>query len=56
MTESIDAIAEMARENDLAIDRTVDAAREMERLAAQLQASVARFKVSRSEPGTPGTK
>lgn len=52
VTESIDAIAEMARENDLAIDRTVDAAREMERLAAQLQASVARFKVSRSEPGT----
>ena len=50
VTDSIDAIAEMARENDLAIDRAVEAAHEMERLAAELQASVARFKVSRPDP------
>ncbi|MDR1662598.1 MAG: methyl-accepting chemotaxis protein, partial [Azoarcus sp.] len=45
VTNSIDSIADMARENNIAIERTVDAAREMERFAAQLQESVARFKV-----------
>ena len=43
--ESIEAIAEMARKNDAAIELTAEAAHEMERLAAQLQESVSRFKV-----------
>ena len=43
--ESIAAIANMARENDTAIELTADAAHEMERLASQLQESVAHFKV-----------
>ena len=43
--ESIAAIAEMACENDTAIELTEEAAHEMERLASQLQESVARFKV-----------
>ena len=43
--ESIEAIADMARKNDTAIELTTEAAHEMERLAAQLQESVARFKV-----------
>ncbi|MDR1855356.1 MAG: methyl-accepting chemotaxis protein [Azoarcus sp.] len=42
---SIDAIADMARENDAAIERTVDAAREMEELAARMQELVAKFRV-----------
>ncbi|MDR1661798.1 MAG: methyl-accepting chemotaxis protein, partial [Azoarcus sp.] len=45
VAEGIEAIADMARENDLAIVCTVDAACEMERLADKLQASVARFTV-----------
>ncbi|MDR3086486.1 MAG: methyl-accepting chemotaxis protein, partial [Azoarcus sp.] len=45
VTGSIEAIANMARENDVAIERTVEAAREMEEFAGQLQASVSRFKV-----------
>ncbi|MDO9600104.1 MAG: methyl-accepting chemotaxis protein [Azoarcus sp.] len=45
VTASIDAIAGMACENNAAIERTVDAAREMEQLASQLQDSVSRFKV-----------
>jgi len=43
--ESIAAIADMARENDIAIALTAEAAHEMERLASQLQESVAHFKV-----------
>ncbi len=43
--ESIAAIANMARENDTAIEMTADAAHEMERFASQLQESVAHFKV-----------
>ena len=45
VTESIEAIAGMARENNAAIEQTVAAARELEALAAQLQESVARFRV-----------
>ncbi|MDR1423213.1 MAG: methyl-accepting chemotaxis protein [Azoarcus sp.] len=45
VTSSIDAIAGMARENDTAIEHTVDAAKEMEELAARLQESVSRFRV-----------
>jgi methyl-accepting chemotaxis protein len=45
VTSSIDAIAGMARENNVAIERTVDAAREMEKCATELQESVAHFKV-----------
>lgn len=45
VTANIDAIAGMARENNAAIERTVEAAREMEELAARLQESVSRFKV-----------
>jgi methyl-accepting chemotaxis protein len=43
--ESIAVIADMARENDTAIELTAEAAHEMERLASQLQESVSRFKV-----------
>ena len=43
--ESIAAIADMARENDVAIELTAEAAHEMERLASLLQESVAHFKV-----------
>ena len=43
--EGITAIADMARENDVAIELTAEAAHEMERLASQLQESVAHFKV-----------
>jgi len=43
--ESITAIADMARENDTSIELTAEAAHEMERLASQLQESVAHFKV-----------
>ncbi|MDR2688858.1 MAG: methyl-accepting chemotaxis protein [Azoarcus sp.] len=45
VTDSIDAIAGMARENNTAIERTMEAAREMENLAARLQESVSSFKV-----------
>jgi methyl-accepting chemotaxis protein len=45
VTGSIDDIANMARENDAAIEHTVEAACQMEQLAAQLQDSVSRFKV-----------
>ncbi|MDR3214061.1 MAG: methyl-accepting chemotaxis protein [Azoarcus sp.] len=45
VTDGIDSIAAMARENDVAIESTVEAARRMERLAGELQESVARFKV-----------
>ena len=45
VTSSIDAIANMARENNIAIERTVEAAHEMEQSAGLLQASVSRFKV-----------
>ena len=44
-TDSIEAIAAMARENNAAVDRTVASATEMEGLATQLQGAVARFKV-----------
>ena len=43
--ESIEAIADMVRENDASIELTAEAAREMEQFAAQLQESVSRFKV-----------
>ncbi|MDR2882062.1 MAG: methyl-accepting chemotaxis protein [Azoarcus sp.] len=43
--EDIIAIADMARENDTAIELTAESAHEMERLASQLQELVARFKV-----------
>ena len=43
--EGIAVIADMARENDTAIELTAEAAHEMERLASQLQESVARFRV-----------
>jgi methyl-accepting chemotaxis protein len=42
---SIESIAGMARENDVDIERAVEAAREMEQLAARLQESVSHFKV-----------
>jgi methyl-accepting chemotaxis protein len=45
MTGSIDDIANMACENDSAIEHMVEAARQMEQLATQLQDSVSRFKV-----------
>jgi len=45
LTDSIDAIAGMARENDAATEHTVGAAKEMEALAAHLQESVSRFRV-----------
>jgi methyl-accepting chemotaxis protein len=43
--EGIAAIANMARKNDVAIELTAETAHEMERLASQLQESVAHFKV-----------
>ncbi|MDR2924410.1 MAG: methyl-accepting chemotaxis protein [Azoarcus sp.] len=43
--EGITAIADMARGNDAAIGLTAESAHETERLASQLQKSVARFKV-----------
>jgi len=45
VTASIDEIAEMAADNDRAIEQTVGAARELEALAARLQESVSRFRV-----------
>ncbi len=45
VTGSIDAIAAMARDNNVAIEQTVSAARELEQLAARLQDSVSRFRV-----------
>ncbi|NMG50359.1 HAMP domain-containing protein [Azoarcus communis] len=45
VTASIDAIAGMARENNAAIENTVEAARELEQLAARLQDLVSRFRV-----------
>ncbi len=45
ITANIEAIADMAKANNEAIQHTVDAARELERLAAELQDSVSRFKV-----------
>jgi len=45
VTESIEAIAEMARENDAAIMLTAETADKMEQFAAQLQELVSRFKV-----------
>ncbi len=45
VTSSIEAIASMAKENNRAIEDTVQAARELERLAAGLQESVSRFRV-----------
>ena len=45
VASGIDDIAGMASENDLAIGQTVQAARELERLAARLQESVGRFRV-----------
>ena len=44
-TGSIESIAAMARDNDRAINETVEAARALEELAARLQESVGRFKV-----------
>ncbi len=41
----IEAIAEMARDNNAAVETTADAAREMERLAVELQQAVSRFRV-----------
>lgn len=41
----IEAIAGMARENNAAVETTADAAREMERLAVELQQAVSRFRV-----------
>ena len=45
VTLSIDDIAGMAGENNLAIAQTVHAARELEQLAARMQESVGRFRV-----------
>ena len=45
MTLSIDDIASMAGENNLAIAQTVNAALELEQLAARMQESVGRFRV-----------
>jgi len=45
VTTSIDDIAGMARENNQAIEQTVQAARELEQLAARMQESVGRFRV-----------
>ncbi|MBR0567542.1 HAMP domain-containing protein [Azoarcus sp. L1K30] len=45
VTGSIDAIADMARDNNKAIEHTLGAAREMEQLASSLQESVSRFRV-----------
>ena len=45
VTLSIDDIAGMAGENNLAIAQTVQAARELEQLAARMQESVGRFRV-----------
>lgn len=45
VTSNIEAIASMAKENNRAIEDTVQAARELERLAAGLQESVSRFRV-----------
>ncbi|MDR0565349.1 MAG: methyl-accepting chemotaxis protein [Azoarcus sp.] len=43
--ESISVIVDLANNNNAAIGQTAEAAHEMERLAAQLQESVSRFKV-----------
>ena len=45
VTSNIEAIASMAKENNHAIEDTVQAAQELERLAAGLQESVSRFRV-----------
>ncbi|TDN47908.1 methyl-accepting chemotaxis protein [Azoarcus indigens] len=45
VTGSIDEIAHMASDNNRAIEQTVEAAQELERLAASLQDSVSRFRV-----------
>jgi methyl-accepting chemotaxis protein len=45
VTLSIDDIASMAGENNLAIAQTVNAALELEQLAARMQESVGRFRV-----------
>lgn len=45
VTANIEAIADMAQANNVAIERTVKAARELETLAAQLQESVSRLRV-----------
>ena len=45
VTESISVIAEMARENDAAIELTAEATHKMKQLATQLQESISRFKV-----------
>jgi methyl-accepting chemotaxis protein len=45
VTESIETIAEMAKRNNQAIEHTVNSAREMERLAGNLQEAVSRFQV-----------
>ncbi len=45
VSDSIDAISGMARDNDVAVGQTVASATEMEGLAAELQGAVARFKV-----------
>jgi len=45
VTSNIEAIASMAKENNYAIEETVQAAQELERLAAGLQESVSHFRV-----------
>ncbi len=45
VTQNIESIAAMAKENNYAIEDTVAAAQELERLAAGLQESVSRFRV-----------
>ncbi len=45
VTSSIDEIADMAQDNNAAIEHTVGAAREMEQQASRLQESVSRFRV-----------
>ena len=45
VAESIDAMAEMARASNGAVESTADAARDLERLASELQETVARFRV-----------
>ncbi|TVO60384.1 methyl-accepting chemotaxis protein [Denitromonas ohlonensis] len=45
VTDSIEAIAEMARKNDAAVSQTVSSAEQMEALAGELQGAVSRFTV-----------
>ena len=45
VADNIDAIADMARQNNLAVEETAAAAQSLESLAQGLQSTVGRFKV-----------